>query len=564
MKKLLEKIKTFLMDLYQMNKHMKVILFLLLPLFALGQSSGDGIDINLKFMGTTAGQTDLNKVQVNDTIILGLDVNNLSTSNVTYIHTDVEYNTAAYVLTNSVWNVPANAQESVFTWNDTKFTPTDQYDINDLWAQWDSGGGSYNATTGWNVDHWQVISPTSFSGVYVELHFLVKDTDVANYDKAINVTMARVADNTQEPEYVFPIGSVRGYATQNISNVPLEDLDSNIYLKVDFNTNIDPTKVKLVVYEDGTIVGTTVLDANGDANITDFITKSAATYTYDFVWNGTEAELKTLRENLVTISDVVLTLKEAGEFDHGNTGQVFGPIQYITGDVNMDQNITSQDAFNSLGHVLGQVDLYQEFDTFEEFSAVVPASFYNGLSVDDLFGTEITEPEPPTIDFSAGTNVLNYKAAMFGDANLSHTAAQDNTTSSDVTAKTFQYGMTMKGESFINADFVIGIENGEVVATLELLSEDTAALQLKLDFDNTKLTFKEVVFDTGNTTTNFGAAENSRVNLGSINQNNVAIPVNSTIKVVFTGNVDSTIGLVSIFNTDAASIEGLQQILRLQ
>ena len=565
-KKFFRKIEDFLMDLYGMDKHMKkLILILLLPAFSFGQtSSGDGVDIDLKFMGTTAGETNIAKVQVNDTIILGLDINNLSSDNITYIHTDVEYNTAAYVLTNSVWNVPADAQESVFTWNDTKWTPTDQYDHNDLWAQWNSGQGSYNQTTGWNVDHWQVISPTSFSGVYVELYFLVKDTDVSNYDKAINVTMARVSDNTQTPEYVFPYGAVRAYATQEISNVPLEDLDSNIYLKVDFNTNIDPTKVKLVVYEDDNIVGTSVLDANGDANITDFITKSDASYTYDFVWNGSEEELKTLRDNLVTISDVVLTLKEAGEFDHGNTGQVFGPIQYITGDVNMDQSITGQDAFNSLGHVLGTLDLYQELDTFEEFSAVVPASFYNGLSVDDLFGTEITEPEPPTIDFSAGTNVLNYKAAMFGDANLSHTSAQDNTTSVNVSAKTFQYGMTMKGESFIDANFTTGIENGEVVATIELLSNDTKALQLKLDFDNTRLAFKEAVFDTGNTTTNFGAAENSRVNVGSINQQSEAIPSGSTIKVVFTGNVDSTVGLISIFNTDAASIEGLQQILRLQ
>lgn len=552
-------------------KKLFLILFLL-PLLTFGQSSSeDGIDIDLKFMGTTAGETNIAKVQVNDTIILGLDINNLSSNSVTYIHTDVEYNTAAYVLTNSVWNVPTEAQESVFSWTDTRWTPTDQYDHNDLWAQWDSGQGSYNQTTGWSVDHWQVVSTTPLSsGVYVEMYFLVKDTEVANYDKAINVTMARVSDNTTDTngdgvndEYVFPYGKVRAYANQEISNVPLEDLDSNIYLKVDFNTNVDPTKVKLVVYEDGTIVGTSVLDANGDANITDFITKSDASYTYDFVWNGSEEELKTLRENLVTISDVVLTLKEVGEFDHGNTGQVFGPIQYITGDVDMNQSINSQDAYMGLGHILGQVDLYQEYDTFEEFSAVIPAGAYNAITVNALFGTGITEPEPPTIDFSAGTNVLNYKAAMFGDANLSHTAAQDNTTTVNVSAKSFQYGMTMKGESFIDASFTTAIENGEVVATIELLSNDTAALQLKLDFDNTRLTFKEAVFDTGNTTTNFGAAENSRVNVGSINQQGTAIESGSTIKVVFTGNVDSTVGLISIFNTDAASIEGLQQILRL-
>ena len=45
----------------------------------------------------------------------------------------------------------------------------------------------------------------------------------------------------------------------------------------------------------------------------------------------------------------------------------------------------------------------------------------------------------------------------------------------------------MKGESFVDADFTTAIEDGKVVATIEILSTDTAALQLKLDFDNTRL-----------------------------------------------------------------------------
>ena len=547
-----------------MNK--LLLLLILLPTIVIGQltSSIDGIDIDLKFNGTTAGETDLSKVQVNDTIILSLNLDNLSTNDITYVHTDVEYNTNAFVLTNFIWNVPTGAQESLFTWTDTKFTPTSNYDKNDLWAQWSSGEGSYGAATGWNVDHYQAVSTTGFSGTYVTLYFLVKDTSTENYTDAINVTMARVADNTGDQEYVFPIGKVRGYETQTYSFEPLEDLDSNVYVKVDFNTNIDPTKVKLVIYEDGTIVGTEILDANGDANITDFITKSESTYTYSFVWNGTEQELKNLKDAVVSISDVVLTLKEVGEFDHGNTGQVFGPIQYITGDVSMDQNITAQDAFMSLGHVLGEVDLYTELDTFEEFTALVPAGDYNSITVDQLFGTGIPEISDPAIDFTSGNVILNYKAALYGDANLSHSSAQDNDTSMNVSAKTFQYGMTMRGESFVDADFTTAIEDGKVVATIEILSTDTAALQLKLDFDNTRLVFEEAVFNTGNTTTNFASAETSRVNVGSINQQGEAIESGSTIKVVFSGNVDSTVGLVSIFSTDAANTEGLQQILKLQ
>ena len=157
-----------------------------------------------------------------------------------------------------------------------------------------------------------------------------------------------------------------------------------------------------------------------------------------------------------------------------------------------------------------------------------------------------------------------FRSAMFGDANLSHSVEQGDQENPSLTAKGFQYGTATIAESFIDDIYTVGLENGKVVATLEILSSDTSALQIKLDYDNTRLAFEEVVFDTGNTTTNFGSAKNGRVNLGSINSNGEAIPQNSTIKVVFAGNVDSTIGLVNIFNTDAASTSGLQQILKLQ
>ena len=356
---------------------------------------------------------------------------------------------------------------------------------------------------------------------------------------------------------------------QYIEFEPLEDLDSNIYVRVDFNENVDPTKVKLVVKEivgdDETIVGTMVLDQNGDANITEFITKSDVDYAYEFVWNGSEEELQDLKDEIVTISDVVITLEEAGEFEHGGVGEVFGPIQYITADVDGNQEITGQDAFTLLAHVLEESDLYSEYDAFDEFAAVIPAEFYDSVTIETLFDDDFgDEMEEPDIDFSQSSVDLIFRSAMFGDANLSHSVEQGDQENANLTAKGFQYGTATIAESFIDAIYTVDLENDKVVATLEILSSDTSALQLKLDYDNTRLAFEEVVFDTGNTTTNFGSAKNGRVNLGSINSNGEVIPQNSTIKVVFEGNVDSTIGLVNIFNTDAASTSGLQQILKLQ
>ena len=88
--------------------------------------------------------------------------------------------------------------------------------------------------------------------------------------------------------------------------------------------------------------------------------------------------------------------------------------------------------------------------------------------------------------------------------------------------------------------------------------------EAKVDYDNTILTFDEAVFNTGNTVTNFSSETNGRVNLGSIEQNGGEIETGEVFKVYFTGNVTSPVGLVSIFNTDAANTDGYRLILNLQ
>ena len=45
-------------------------------------------------------------------------------------------------------------------------------------------------------------------------------------------------------EHVYPTGKVRAHDTQFITHIPLEDLDSNIYVKLDAGGEIDLTKIK--------------------------------------------------------------------------------------------------------------------------------------------------------------------------------------------------------------------------------------------------------------------------------------------------------------------------------
>jgi len=557
-----------------------LLTLLLVPALALGQSSGDGIDVSLEFRGTTAGENDITKVQVNDTLVFGLEITDLNPNHdVTYIHTDVEYNKNAYTLLDPVWKI-SGANNNLFFYDNTKWNPNTNYDLNDLWAQWSGGGGNYASTSGWSVGHWTSQYTSAFAGDYVELHFIAKTTDAANFTKGINVTMAKVTDNNTG--HTYPIGKVRGHETQFISNVPLEDFDNNVYIKVETSSNVDATKIKATLGKgaNNETIATVNLDANGEANVTDYFNSSSETYHITFDWDGTEEEWQQLKDDAITISDAVLILKETGGFEHGDTGNAYEhPIQYVATDFNVDGVINDQDSFDLLGHVLDVLDVFTKYieDQFTSGFALVPSAIYNALTLQNWTDQDLPDMGDGgfTLDLSNGDINLAYKSALWGDANLSHGTVQDNAAgsgvtysianSSPLTSKSMtQYAVS---DSTVEATLVTEIkDNGEVHVEFEILSEDTAALQLKVNYDATRLQFKEVVFDTGNTTTNFGNADYAVVNMGSVNQNGDPLPQNSKMTIVFDPleTITSAAGLVSIRNTDAASTEGLQQHLNIQ
>ena len=555
-----------------------LLLLTLIPSLVLGQlsSSTDGVDIDLVYSGTTADANKaLNKVQVNDTIVVKLKLDNLSSTNsITYVHVDLQYNTNAYARVGYSFNVPTGAQTSNSNWsgNGQKWTVNPNYDANDLWAQWSTQGGSYTEVAGWEVDHVEAVSTSNITGNYATLHFKVKDAGSNHsYTDNIALTMARVTDNSGTTEYVYGIGKVRGYPTMSITHIPLEDLDSNIYIQADANTNFDVTKVGVVVQKNGTPVSNNLyFDSGGQINVTEYITSSTDNYSLDFVTSYSPTEWEALMDNVITISDVTLTLQELGQYGHGNAGNVFTTgIQYSSVDSNEDRDLTPQDAYNLLGHVMGTLDVIPDDGTgiFNNTFKPMKKADYNSWSIYKFKNQEnmpnSSVVHPITVDFTQSSYTEDFKFGFIGDPNGSHSSPVDGNAASSLTAK-YSYGESKKADGFINGEWSTAIEDGKVVATLRLLSTDVSALQLKVDYDNTVLTFDEAVFDTGNTVTNFVTETNGRVNLGSIEQNGGEIETGDVFKIYFSGNVTSPVGLVSIFNTDAANTDGNRLILNLQ
>ena len=591
-----------------------LLILLMLPLTLLGQatstgahggSSSDGLDIDLVYKGIV-GNADqpLSKVQVNDTIVLALKLNNLDSSHqITYIHTDVQYNSAAYALLSTDWNTPTNSQNSVGNWSGDgmKMVWNTDYDKNAVWSQWQYGSYTNTNATGWQVDHIQSIAPTDIGDVeYATMKYLVKDAGAnADYTENIIITMARAADNiltdnANNAEYVYPTGKVRAYDTQYITHTPLEDLDSNIYVKLDAAGDIDLTKMKVKVIEDGTEVADLAFDQGGEVNITDYVISSTKTYKLEFHTTYTDSEWQTITEDAVTLSDAVLTLKEVGKFGHGGATHDFDyGIQYPNADTDGSKTINPQDAYNILGHVIGSFNYYPgntyafastfpiiKTATYDDYTK---QNFLDGVTIDTAHDKTIQSSDVTNvINWSQASNTLSYKSTVLGDINLSYssTPASDGggVMSISNAPKLVMNPMYMSNRSEIYGvgvakqevnqafmDINTVIEGDEVVTELTLTSDQVAGFQLKLNYDTTRLTFDRVRFETGNTTTNFAyKADDGRINVGSLQQEATALENGAKVKVYFTGQVTSPVGTVTIFNTDAVNTEGKRLILNLQ
>jgi hypothetical protein len=92
-----------------------------------------------------------------------------------------------------------------------------------------------------------------------------------------------------------------------------------------------------------------------------------------------------------------------------------------------------------------------------------------------------------------------------------------------------------------------------------LTKSELAGLQVVMNYDESKLNLDNVIFDTGNTITNFSTHENGRLTFGSIDQLKTArIKVGTPYKLVFTPKtaLTNTAGLFYFVLSDAVDSKG--------
>jgi hypothetical protein len=103
------------------------------------------------------------------------------------------------------------------------------------------------------------------------------------------------------------------------------------------------------------------------------------------------------------------------------------------------------------------------------------------------------------------------------------------------------------------------LEGGKVVLTTNLTKEGLAGLEVIMNYDTSKLTLDNIIFDSGSTITNFSTNKDGRLTFGSIDQIKTArIKTGTPYKLVFTPKVQltNTAGLFYFVLSDAVDGAG--------
>jgi hypothetical protein len=320
-------------------------------------------------------------------------------------------------------------------------------------------------------------------------------------------------------------------------------------------------------------ITTAPLDASGEAT---FTTLKIGDSLGVFV---TPAYQKTWMSNIVTVSDAYKAFLAISQVDiNGNSTYFTYPtLEKKVGLITKNKMTFSEsDSYYMFAHVMGiNVDS----------SAMIPngtstsVRWYSGLLNQKwLDGTPTNR-----VLITSNTQVANAVFAWGGDLNWSHSTdpavvAQNITNNTNVTnsiSKSIFGSDNIKSMSLTTTNAVGAyqtkeyekatlsvsstLENGKVILTTTLTKSDLAGLEVIMNYDDSKLTLDNVIFDAGSTITNFSTHKDGRLTFGSIDQLKTArIKVGTPYKLIFTPKttLTNTAGLFYFVLADAVDGNG--------
>ena len=541
-------------------------LLTLLGILVISIATNAQLTINQSFSPTS-------NLKVGDTISVKYTVAR-GTTTPRYFWLRYQYNNKALTYVSTTFSQGTSVQTFYTAWSSYKFTSSTANSITakDLYAQYLISPWGYATNADWNVGQLTVQrTDSSINGDIATQKYVIKDLgDYTNIHKldlsySIDATSAYITPITTDPG-TMSLGTVKGSTSSfkvrvlfptgyNIADHGISLLQLNA-TKTDVNWGTSTLAYKQ-------------LDASGEAT---FTTEIKVGDTIGLMVSPPNA--KTWMNNVITVSDAYKAFLGIAQTDINGTKNFFQYNQEkLMANVSKDDGAGTSvynetDAYYLFSHVMG-IDMSTK--------AFIPSSTATtlryGSSLLNQGWLDGTSKYVTTV--TSSTQAVDMVFAWNGDLDFSHSSSLTEIASRIASGN---YANSINGEVGVNKSASIKsmsytpsvlenaklsvsstLEGGKVILTTNLTKEGLAGLEVIMNYDESKLTLDNVIFDAGSSITNFSTNNNGRLTFGSMDQLKTArIKTGTPYKLIFTPKttLTNTSGLFYFVLSDAVDGSG--------
>jgi hypothetical protein len=480
-----------------------------------------------------------------------------------------QYNNKALAYLGTTWSQGTSVQTFYTGWNNYSFTPNTSNGklASNLYEQYQSTPWNYVVNPNWNVGQLTIQrTDASIDGDIATQKYIIKDLNT--YDDIHKLDLAYSVDATGIN--VSSVGSTSNVASLvgvkgNTSQFKVRVLFPSTYTSI---TDHSVQLMRLKADGSGDIdwsqppIAQLPLDASGEA----LFTTQVKVGDEVGVFVG-PAFQKSWMSNIVTVSDAYKAFLGISQTDINGTANFFTypSLEKKVGLITKNKTIFSEsDSYYMFAYVMGiSVEPNASIPTPTSTSLRWYSGLLNQSWLDGVVKNKVTITTPQ--------QVVDAVFAWGGDLDWSHSSAPTEISSRIASGNYVNSVKTMNrtiAPTYMSYNTVLEnatlsvsskLENGKVVLTTNLTKADLAGLQVIMNYDDSKLTLDNVIFDAGSTITNFSTHDNGRLTFGSIDQLKTSrIKTGTPYKLIFTPKttLTNTTGLFYFVLSDAVDSKG--------
>lgn len=487
-----------------------------------------------------------------------------------YLWFRYQFNNKALTYVSTAFNQGSSSQTFYTGWSNYKFTPNGGASDNDLDVQYGLTPWNYTVNPDWNVGQLAVQrADQSISGLIATQKYILKDQNT--YNNIFKIDLASGTDTAGAN-----VGTIYGGGWSSISNVTGNTSQFKVKVLFPQGYAISDHNVQLMkLKSDGSgdidwsqqPIAQLPLDATGEALFTTQVKVGDSVGVF-----VSPASQKSWMNNVITVSDAYKAFLGHTQTDISGTANFFTypVLEKKIGNVTKNDAVFNEsDSYNLFAYVMGQdVSANAFIPTSTSTSWRWHSGLLNQSWLDGVIKNRVLIDTPIKEVYAV--------YAWGGDLNWSHSsdpaiiasrisAGQYTNSVNSIQTNSIKsmssVSMAYRTEAIETAKLSVTstLENGKVILTTTLTKAELAGLQVVMNYDESKLTLDNVVFDAGSTITNFSTHDGGRLTFGSIDQLKTSrIKVGTPYKLIFTPkvNLTNTAGLFYFVLSDAVDGKG--------